>query len=575
MKLTNALLLLLALAPAATAQDFTCTDDLTKKDGKDLLDQGWTCQTMWKFWYTGQGSEIMPYEWFKALRLEVKDKGLVTLTQRALDRGYIAAPQAPDGVTWPVDLNPDGLPIGFTKDKTKDQTQAYIGMSCAACHTARIVLPSVSVNGHQTSQKTVIVNGGPSNADFFGFLEDMAEALRQTDSARLVQFKNAIETSSYKLSEDELHTELASLLDRIERNRPVTAYGRGRVDAFGHIFNMVVDYGKRWPANAPVSYPSLWLTPQQDHVQWNAIASNHGKGPLLRNVGEALGVFGRFSTEPGDHGYGYWSSLDIDNLNKLEEWVKQLQPPSLPLEYRDPKSAKPGEDLYRKNCAFCHALAFAQRSGLSDDIVAKPVRWVSGSGLESAETIATDGYMLSEFLGRALAFGKLASPPVDRNLSYLRTVAGNVTQGDSALGQVVLGTAIVNTFVGKLSLFDAIFQVNPANARALTQDLLNTRSQYKAGPLNGIWATGSYLHNGSVRSLQELLSANRTKKGDKFCLERGPFDPVNVGFIEPAGCTQDLMIGEPNQGNSNLGHNFGTKLSPEEKTQLIEYLKTL
>jgi hypothetical protein len=28
-------------------------------------------------------------------------------------------------------------------------------------------------------------------------------------------------------------------------------------------------------------------------------------------------------------------------------------------------------------------------------------------------------------------------------------------------------------------------------------------------------------------------------------------------------------------GNSNSGHDYGTKLSPEEKRELIEYLKTL
>jgi hypothetical protein len=31
----------------------------------------------------------------------------------------------------------------------------------------------------------------------------------------------------------------------------------------------------------------------------------------------------------------------------------------------------------------------------------------------------------------------------------------------------------------------------------------------------------------------------------------------------------------PGEGNSNAGHDYGTKLSAEEKRELMEYLKTL
>ncbi|MCI5168323.1 MAG: hypothetical protein D3903_20085 [Candidatus Electrothrix sp. GM3_4] len=44
--------------------------------------------------------------------------------------------------------------------------------------------------------------------------------------------------------------------------------------------------------NAPVSYPFLWDTPQADYVQWNGISANAGLGPIGRNVGEVIGVFG-------------------------------------------------------------------------------------------------------------------------------------------------------------------------------------------------------------------------------------------------------------------------------------------
>ena len=66
-------------------------------------------------------------------------------------------------------------------------------------------------------------------------------------------------------------------LEYNERNLPgdgAPPYGPGRVDAFGAIMNEVTTIfadvpSNQAPANAPVSYPFLWDTPQHDRVQWN------------------------------------------------------------------------------------------------------------------------------------------------------------------------------------------------------------------------------------------------------------------------------------------------------------------
>ena len=52
---------------------------------------------------------------------------------------------------------------------------------------------------------------------------------------------------------------------------------------------------------------------------------------------------------------------------------------------------------------------------------------------------------------------------------------------------------------------------------------------YKVRPLNGIWATPPYLHNGSVPNLYALLSpvAERPKT---FYLGHRDYDPVCVGY---------------------------------------------
>jgi hypothetical protein len=126
----------------------------------------------------------------------------------------------------------------------------------------------------------------------------------------------------------------------------------------------------------------------------------------------------------------------------------------------------------------------------------------------------------------------------------------------------------------------------PANVReqmnGYRQDGVQAVLKYKARPLNGIWATPPYLHNGSVPNLYALLSpvAERPKK---FYLGNREYDPVNVGYRteELAGAFEfDTSI----CGNLNTGHEFsdekkpgviGRALTPEERRALIEFLKSL
>ena len=101
---------------------------------------------------------------------------------------------------------------------------------------------------------------------------------------------------------------------------------------------------------------------------------------------------------------------------------------------------------------------------------------------------------------------------------------------------------------------------------------------YPARPLEGIWATAPYLHNGSVPTLYHLLlpAAQRPKK---FPVGQKDFDPVNVGFaIDPAKITPQtaLTLFEMDTtlpGNLNTGHEWGTQLPEGDRLALIEYLK--
>jgi hypothetical protein len=99
---------------------------------------------------------------------------------------------------------------------------------------------------------------------------------------------------------------------------------------------------------------------------------------------------------------------------------------------------------------------------------------------------------------------------------------------------------------------------------------LRSTGKYFAATLAGVWARSPYLHNGSVRTMQELLTA---PAGRAKTFHRGSrvYDPAQVGYTDEGAYVFDTTA----TGNANTGHNYGTALAGNEKRDLIEYLKTL
>ena len=103
-------------------------------------------------------------------------------------------------------------------------------------------------------------------------------------------------------------------------------------------------------------------------------------------------------------------------------------------------------------------------------------------------------------------------------------------------------------------------------------------ARYKSRPLDGIWATAPYLHNGSVPNLDALLRPV-AQRPTSFSIGVKTFDPVRVGYLTDATGFPKFNVnnpdGSPSVGNSNAGHVFGASLTEEERGWLLEYLKTL
>lgn len=102
---------------------------------------------------------------------------------------------------------------------------------------------------------------------------------------------------------------------------------------------------------------------------------------------------------------------------------------------------------------------------------------------------------------------------------------------------------------------------------------------YIAPPLDGVWATAPYLHNGSVPTLEDLLnsSARPTYFRRAFEAKGMDYDFEKVGWqytAETAG--KDIQTYNTTlKGYGNGGHTFGDKFTASERKAIIEYLKTL
>jgi mono/diheme cytochrome c family protein len=106
---------------------------------------------------------------------------------------------------------------------------------------------------------------------------------------------------------------------------------------------------------------------------------------------------------------------------------------------------------------------------------------------------------------------------------------------------------------------------------------------YAAPPLNGIWASAPYLHNGSVPTLWHLMHPeerptvwSRTEEGydrNRVGLEVTSFEKVPESAKTPAQKREYFDTRLP--GKSAAGHPFVNELSDDEKRAVIEYLKTL
>ena len=163
------------------------------------LDQNWTADEKDRFWFTDQGSRIVPYKWF--LHLPRADSPALFRDDANIERiRYIP--------TGPSPRNPDGLPIGFVKTEQKTGGEHWMGFTCAACHTGKV----------EYRGQSMLIEGAPAMADYTLFVNELIAAVEATanDQAKFTAFAQKVMGEKYKKSKE---GKLKKRLNSVLRNR--------------------------------------------------------------------------------------------------------------------------------------------------------------------------------------------------------------------------------------------------------------------------------------------------------------------------------------------------------------------
>lgn len=658
------------------------------------LDQGWSANDSLWYYNTTQGSALIPYDFFIAL--EQAELNEPFRANSLIDK-YRYLPQKP------TFFNPDGLPVGFVKESYKGKD--YVGFTCAACHTGQVNYKGTALR----------IDGGPAMADMVGFLTDLEKSMTRTLTdteknqrfvSKVLALNNSYSRADAVQSDLKRWTRKVNLYNTI--NHSTVEYGYARLDAFGRIYNRVLEHvisreqlrdvllgvtqangdsnlltpvqvdkvlrdisetiigdvqfatiierlmssKEGYPAlplsdmerikalifnepNAPVSYPFLWDIAQSDYVQWNGLANNAGLGPLGRNTGEVIGVFGILDWTAQEHGWSlsswltgqngkshhikFESSIDLVNLSRLESHLKSLTSPvwpsidtgtnnpeqqhantlfgALPEWQIDYTKARRGRKLYAEYCESCHEVV--DRTDWNRILIADMTR---------IDLLGTDPAMAENSVHYSGYSGNFKN-------TYQKESVGSLVIKDRAPVVQVLTAATMGgvatepdpdkwlprrtldwLYLMAKSFFDNEIKASvksgnylPDTTAAPYQSLLS----YKARALNGIWATAPYLHNGSVPSIYDLLLPVR-RPGDNEAGEYRPtqfivgsreFDPSKIGLRSEG--YPGFEFNAIKRGDFNTGHEYGTihalpvngqqqePLSASERWDLVEYIKTL
>jgi hypothetical protein len=410
--------------------------------------------------------------------------------------------------------------------------------------------------------------------------------------------------------------------------------------------------------NAPVSFPYLWNIWKFDWVQYGAsvsqpMARNVGEAMGVGATYSFVDDYGR-PIAPGER---YRTSVSFDNQISIETTLQKLTPPRWPKDILgpiDPAAADRGKVLFEKHCVGCHgphvasqALKAVTSPGRTSADPMWVIRWLDVK-VVGTDPAAADNFFWNrvDLTRTGLTFDEVKRllkreydtmkmrqttliPALNQEIARQKAAGADAaTLGElqkelkDAQSPPPVGLLTDEYIAQKLDAIDLRSVSDGAGLNMLgmvireryytdrrfseeaqacfggfgTLDLPQVVDGYKPRPLEGVWATPPFLHNGSVPNLYELLSPVK-ERSKRFFVGRREFDPVKVGYVtEPVqGSSSGFWLDTSIPGNLNTGHEFrsgyrpyddskpaseqyqggviGPELTPAERMDLVEYLK--
>lgn len=625
------LLALLLLGP--TAADAVAQESCASNSATGTV-QGWTDHDRWGFYHKDQGAPLMPLGWYQAL--EVLDTNRMF---KDILEGFNIIPDCPGP------YNPYGLPVGLTVlDVDEDpvtyaprkEKERWVGFTCAFCHTHQLkyydknnALQSIRIDGGSSMQQNylfgsalvasigVTVGLPPGQVVYFpnetqkppqGWMSTQ-QCEDAPDTDQFTRFATRVGAKDKKA----LRQRLCEFYTMKTAPRRVAAakhielvpdakwgWGYGVLDAFGRAGNTILT--NRWthpdpkdrmsnlvPMNAPVNIPYIWGALDYQRMQWTGSVSN----PVARSTAETIGVGAplKFSypapsgegSQSSQPSYFEYKTINPKVLLELEVWTLSLKRPEWPAAFPaiEKDKAQRGKFVYADKCANCHTVRTFNQFGIENMI--------------EVDRIGTDK-MVAESL-----FTRRAKP------GNLKPMMGDAEEVDAVKVVEYITTELLKDFKRVIGTSDG-------RHREITEKMNQwiAKLEYIARPLDGVWATPPYLHNGSIPNLYLLLSPEevRDRQAETFCIGALIYDPVYVGFktnvctpqeLEKDDSGKDKRFDTRRAGYSNSGHEFrnddrkghvfseseclelarraragilGCELEEHERWEIIEYLKT-
>lgn len=422
-----------------------------------------------------------------------------------------------------------------------------------------------------------------------------------------------------------------------------TQEGYGRTAAIGRISNVVfgdhLDAANYRTFQSPESYPYVWNIWKFDWEQYGAFVAQ----PMARNAAEALGTGANYAFvdefgRPVPDAQRYRTSFSFDGVERIESTLRTLTPPEWPEDLLGKvdlgKAAKGRELFVSMGCLGCHGPHVASREATAAVAPGRvpangPALPMWKIAVKPPDLIGTDPFVSQDLVGYRVDLTKMgldlgdvrrllrteletqkqrqtdliaalqkktADPTAATDLADAQTAYTSATEQLQDLDSIDPRSVSIGEGLNILDMVIRARYYADNHYSAAEQacfngfgmlDLPDVRPGYKPRPLEGVWATPPFLHNGSVPSLYDLLSP-ASERPRRFYVGTREFDPVRVGYVTAVegGKRQprrgEFLFDTALAGNSNSGHEFdngnragviGRKLSHEERMDLIEYLK--